>query len=77
MSGEAVPKVGSPEYEYQIRHYGDDERPQQYVGILICTIVPTLAVVIRVYAQRVYNKIWGLDDLFIIVALVCMIRPFG
>lgn len=70
MASHYVPKPGSREYQDQMARYNEDQRPQQYVAIAICTVAPTLAVILRLYAQRVRRKQWGLDDLLIIVALV-------
>lgn len=66
-----VPKVGSKEFNEQLKAWGDDTRPRQYAAIAITTFAATVAVIIRIYAQRVYRKGWGLDDLFILIAMVC------
>lgn len=65
-----VPKQGSQEYNEQMNKWDEDRRLQQYVGIAITTSAATVAVIIRLYAQRAYRKGWGLDDAFILVALV-------
>lgn len=70
-SSKYVPTPGSDEYNKQLLLWDDDERPQQYAGIIICSIAATIAVILRLYAQRRYGKGWALDDLFIVVALVC------
>lgn len=70
-----VPAPGSEEYNRQFARWSDDERPQQYAGICICAAAATVAVALRLYAQRRYGKGWALDDLFIVVALVCHAYP--
>ena len=65
-----VPKEGTQEFNEQLKAWGDDSRPQQYAAIGITTLAATVAVIIRLYAQRVYRKGWGLDDLFILIAMV-------
>lgn len=75
MSIQFSPALDGPAYADQIPKWKDDERPQQYAAIAICTAAPTIAVAVRLYAQRVYRKAWGLDDLFIIVAMVCSPLP--
>lgn len=64
------PTPGSADFEEQFARWGDDVRIAQYVGVIICTVAPTLAVALRLYARQLYRTRFGLDDLFIIVALV-------
>ena len=70
MTSQYSPRPGTLEYKEQLAEWSQDERPQQYTAIIICTVAPTFAVILRLYAQRVYRKAWGLDDLLILVALV-------
>lgn len=70
MTVQYQPSLDGPAYAAQVPKWEQDERPQQYAAIAICTAAPTIAVAVRLYAQRVYRKAWGLDDLFIIIALV-------
>lgn len=65
-----VPKLGSREYDSQMSKWDEDRRPQQYAALTITTFAATIAVMMRLYAQRIYKKRWGLDDLFVIIALV-------
>ncbi|KAJ6151530.1 hypothetical protein N7470_007127 [Penicillium chermesinum] len=70
MTIQFTPSLDGPAYATQAQHWKQDERPQQYAAIAICTAAPTIAVAVRLWAQRTYRKSWGLDDLFIIVALL-------
>lgn len=65
-----VPKLGSEEYISQMKRWDEDKRSQQYAAVAITTFVATVTVIIRLYAQRACRKGWGLDDLFITIALV-------
>lgn len=65
-----VPKLGSQEYDSQMSRWDEDKRPPQYAAVAITTFAATIAVVVRLYTQRVYKKGWRFDDLFILIALV-------
>ncbi|KAJ5730496.1 uncharacterized protein N7483_005004 [Penicillium malachiteum] len=71
-----VPKEGSQEYKEQMNHWDEDRRPQQYAAIAITTFVATVAVISRLYAQRTYRRGWGVDDAFILVALLILYAEF-
>ncbi|KAJ5621493.1 hypothetical protein N7528_006276 [Penicillium herquei] len=71
-----VPKEGSQEYKEQMNHWDEDCRPQQYAAIAITTFVATVAVAFRLYAQRAYRRGWGVDDAFILIALLILYAEF-
>ncbi|KAJ6014749.1 hypothetical protein N7540_009340 [Penicillium herquei] len=71
-----VPKEGSQDYKEQMNDWDEDYRPQQYAAIAITTFVATVAVFSRLYAQRAYMRGWGVDDAFIIVALLILYAEF-
>lgn len=66
------PAPGTADFQSQFARWGDDVRVAQYVGIIICTVAPTVAVALRLYARQLYRTKFGLDDIFIIIALVCL-----
>lgn len=70
MSRHITPQPGSPDYNAQLVVYHRDIRPQQFAGILICSVAATIAVALRLYSQWVYRKQWALHDFLIVVALV-------
>ncbi|KAJ5217016.1 hypothetical protein N7468_010024 [Penicillium chermesinum] len=67
------PAPGSADFESQVARWGNDVRVAQYVGIIICTVAPTVAVGLRLYARHLYRTKFGLDDIFIIIALLIVI----
>ncbi|KAJ5769491.1 hypothetical protein N7520_004050 [Penicillium odoratum] len=71
-----VPKLGSEEYNSQMAKWDEDERPQQYAAIAITTFAATVAVIVRLYSQRVSKRSWALDDLFILIALLIVYAEF-
>ncbi|KAJ5998452.1 hypothetical protein N7451_006262 [Penicillium sp. IBT 35674x] len=71
-----VPELGSQEYNSQMSKWDEDKRPQQYAAVTITTFAATIAVVMRLYAQRTYKKGWGLDDLFVTIALLILYAEF-
>ena len=65
-----VPQLGSQEYDSQMSKWDENRRPQQYAAVSITAFAATIAVMVRLYAQRVYRGGWRLDDLFVTIALV-------
>ncbi|KAJ5115751.1 hypothetical protein N7456_000099 [Penicillium angulare] len=57
-------------------NWDESRQIQQYVAIAITTFAATVAVIIRLYAQRAYRKGWGLDDAFIVIALLIVYAEF-
>ncbi|KAJ5899971.1 hypothetical protein N7495_004715 [Penicillium taxi] len=70
------PKPGTATYAAQLAEWDADERPQQYAAIAICTSVATLAVLMRLYAQHTYKKVFALEDFFIVISLIVLWGQF-
>ena len=56
--------------QYQIAHYGDDQRPQYLAGITICIIIVLVSLSARLYAQYLIQKLWQPDNWLAIIAAV-------
>ncbi|KAJ5538735.1 hypothetical protein N7494_008214 [Penicillium frequentans] len=68
--------MGSQEYNSQMSKWDEDKRSQQYAAVAITAFAATIAVLVRLYAKRIYKKGWGLDDLFVTIALLILYAEF-
>lgn len=62
--------------QYQQEHYGDDQRPQYLAGLIICVIVVSFSVSVRLYAQYIIGQIWRWDNWLVVIAAVRIIPRF-
>ena len=62
----------TPAYKYQLAHINEDKGPQTIAvsGFLIA--ITTLAVVLRLLAQRIVKSAFTADDYCAFVALACI-----
>ena len=62
--------------QYQIAHYGDDQRPQYLAGITICIVMVLVSLSARLYAQYLIQKLWQPDNWLAIIAAVRVLSNF-
>ena len=61
----------SPAYNYQLAHIGQNKGPQTLAASGILIAATTLAVVLRLLAQRIVKPSFTADDYCAFAALVC------
>ena len=60
----------TPAYEYQLAHIDEDKGPQTIAATIVLMVICSVAVALRILAQRIVKSSFTADDYCIFAALV-------